>query len=100
MFGEAIFDFFWDGLDRLTQRAFEGPKRNRPERVPTPSQSIVKAIREGRASDAQVAEALDFGLASQTEGETIELTPLGDFILSRHPAERSQKRRAPKAAAA
>ncbi len=99
MFGEAISDFFWNGLDRLTQRAFEGPKRNRPERVPTPSQSIVKAVREGRASDAQVAEALDFGLAWETGHDAIELTPLGEFILSRHPAEAAAGRRATKAAA-
>lgn len=100
MFGETISGFIWDGLERLTQRAFEGPKRNRPERVPSPSQSIVKAIREGRASDDQVAEAVDFGLAFETGHDAIELTPLGEFILSRHPAEDSRGHRAPKAAAA
>jgi hypothetical protein len=97
---ETISSLVWSGLERWSQRAFEGPKRNRPERTPSRSQSIVKAIREGFASDGQVAEAVDFGLAFKSEGGVAELTPLGELVLSRYPTESAGDRHAPKAAAA
>jgi hypothetical protein len=73
-------------VERLSQRAFEGQRRDLPPEEPTPRQLTVKAIVDGQASKDQVKESLDFGLAARDAQGELRLTPLGEIVLSRYPA--------------
>jgi hypothetical protein len=81
-------------VDRLSQRAFEGPRRDRPPKVPTPRQLTAKAIVDGDASEDQIKESLDFGLATHDPHGELELTPLGEIVLSGYPDDRPAKKAA------
>jgi hypothetical protein len=74
-------------VERLSQRAFEGPRRDLPPDEPTPRQLTVKAIVDGQASEDQVKESLDFGLAALDAEDELTLTPLGRMVLSRYPGD-------------
>jgi hypothetical protein len=91
---EAFSSSVERGVARLSQRAFEGPRRDVPLEAPTPRQLTVKAIVDGEASKDQVKEAFDFGLASRGEDEVLELTPLGEIALSGYPDDRPAKKAA------
>jgi hypothetical protein len=86
-------------VERLSQRAFEGPKRDLPPDEPTPRQLTVKAIVDGKATEDQVKESLDFGLAARDAQGELKLTPLGEIALSRYP-EDAETRAEQEAAAA
>jgi hypothetical protein len=88
------------GVERLSQRAFEGPRRDLPPDEPTPRQLTVKAIVDGQASKDQVKESLDFGLAARDAQGELTLTPLGEIVLSRYPAGDAETQAKQEAAAA
>lgn len=79
-------------VDRLSQRAFEGSRRDLSPEEPTPRQLTVKAIVDGQASEDQVKEALDFGLATRDAQDEMELTPLGELVLSGYPDDRPESK--------
>src|ERR1700755_2886700 len=87
-------------VERLSQRAFEGPRRDLPPDEPTPRQLTVKAISEGQASKDQIKESLDFGLAAPDPQGKLRLTPLGKIVLSRYPTGDAETQAKQEAAAA
>jgi hypothetical protein len=81
-------------VDRLSQRAFEGPRRDRSPEEPTRRQLTAKAIVDGQATEDQVKEALDFSLAEPDERGGMKLTPLGELVLSGYPDDRPARKAA------
>jgi hypothetical protein len=82
------------GVGKLSQRAFEGSRRDLPPNEPTRRQLTVKAIAEGHPTEDQIKESLDFGLATQGSHGELELTPIGEFALSRYPKDRREEKAA------
>jgi hypothetical protein len=81
----SLFSSIEAGVEKLSQRAYEGPKRDQFERQPSERQEIVKAISQNSASTDQVQEALDFSLARRGANNRLELTPLGQSLLDGYP---------------
>ena len=90
----AAVDSIERSVDRLSQRAFEGPQRHRSPEKPTRRQLTAKAIVDGRASEDQVKEAIDFSLAKPDERGGMKLTPLGELVLSGYPDDQPRRRAA------
>lgn len=93
-FISAAADSIERSVDRLSQRAFEGSRRGLSPEEPTPRQLTAKAIVDGQASEDQVKEALDFGLAIRDARDEMELTPLGELVLSGYPDDRPEAKAA------
>jgi hypothetical protein len=82
---EAFSNSVERGVAKLSQRAFEGTKRELPQPEPSRRQSTVKAIVDQEPSPEQIKEARDFGLAAEDDNGGLELTPLGELVLSGYP---------------
>jgi hypothetical protein len=85
---EAFASSVERGVAKMSQRAFEGSRRDLPRREPSRRQLTVKAIIDGEPTPEQTKEALDFGLAVEDADGEMKLTPLGQIALSGYPDDR------------